>query len=132
VITSASDVSRALGAKVASEVASMTGTGRPMCRFILASSNVGRPGSVVAVIDTASSMDAFRFAQAGYADAAAVPGVGDRAYYSPSLCVLTLMKGTALVTVQAALVEVPGAAPPLPNVLKSDLIALGQIVDAQL
>jgi hypothetical protein len=116
---------------VASEVASTTGTGRPICTFILASSNVGPPGRVIAIMDTASSATLFSRAQAGHGDSAAVLGIGDRAYYTPSLSTLALMKGKTLVTLQAAL-RVPGLAQPKPNVVKSDLIALGRVVAAQL
>ena len=83
-------------------------------------------------MDTASTVDAFTHSQAGHVDSATVPGMGDRAYYAPSLCTLTLMRGNTLVMFQASLMGVPGAAPPKPDVLKSDLIALGHLVDSQL
>jgi hypothetical protein len=102
-----------------------------MCTFVLATSNVGVPGRVVAVMDAASSVAQFTEAQKGPSDAVALTGVGDHAFYSSSQSMIQLLKGKNLVIVQATL-RVPGGAAVKPGVVKADLTALGQSIASQI
>jgi hypothetical protein len=124
--TSATAVATAFGATISSYTTGTTGTGRPICTFVLSSSNVGVSGHVTAVRNDTSSAAEFTQAQQSPSDAVVLTGVGDRAFYSPSQSTIQLMKGKTVVVVQASLRSSKPAA------VNSDLIALGRSIAAEI
>lgn len=126
---SAAQISAAFGGPVSSQSPGVSGTGVPICRFVLSASNVGPPGSVTVTSNSKASSSVFDQSKQANPGAEAVTGLADDAFYLPATSTLQLLKGKTIVIVSAT-IRVPGSAQTKPDLLKADIIAFGKAVAA--
>lgn len=129
-ITTAHDVGAAYHGKVASETATTSGIGNPLCMFTLSGSNVGAPGTVTVTVNTSLSPAAFAQTKR-HATGATSVAVGDSAFYVAESGTLQFIKGDTAAVIQANL-HVPGAKPPKPSQLLADTLTLSRTIAADL
>lgn len=82
-------------------------------------------------LTTHESAATFRKVQSQAMGAQSVSRVGDESFFTPGTATLQLRKGTTVVVIWARLRR-PGTPAPSPARVKTDLIALGRSIAAQL
>jgi hypothetical protein len=132
-IASAAAVTAAFGGKVAAVTTSTTGTGSPLCRFVLDNSRVG--ASLTVSVSTHRPVSASSFndgkALALKSGATAVSGVGDSAYYTQSAATLQFIRGTTGGFVAGTLPHGTGSARTA-AAMRSGTVALGTSITSHL
>ena len=130
-ITSSSTVASAFGGKVGTETAGTSGIGNPICKFTLARSNAGAPGTVSVTLNTSANSKAFAQLKGQAQGGTSVSGVADDAFYVSNTATLQFLKGHTWVVMQAN-IRVPGGTPPKPTQVRADTVALAKTIAAAL
>ena len=130
-ITSSPDVASAFGGKVGTETAGTSGIGNPICRFTLAKSNAGAPGTVSVTLNASASATEFAQLKKQTQGGTSLSGVGDNAFYVSNTATLQFLKGHSAVVMQAN-IRVPGGMPPKPVQVRADSVALAKAIAANL
>jgi len=130
-ITDARAVSASFGGRVQSAVASTSGTGNPICRFILSGSNAGKPGVIVISLNESATEASYQVARRAAPHPVSVAGVCDGAFYAASTATLRFRSGHNVGAIQGTLHRPGGSLAPSSTV-RADAAKLAKAICAEL